>query len=117
MKFNSKSLKLAVLLLVIYVSAPYAQKPTPPPHLQMQLILVFESQPAEYIFVINAAAFRSVDSLKRFVAGLPEDTVVEWAPGCDVMGDEPLLSSAKDMEDFKQFCKKEKIRFVLKPSG
>lgn len=84
----------------------------------IKLIWIYGTHPPEYIFVIdNRLGFKNVDSLKKFVAGLPEGSVLEWDPGCMMMGGEPLLSSREEMENFKSFCEEHKIVFNLIPSG
>jgi hypothetical protein len=66
---------------------------------------------------MGAAGFKSIDSLKKFLSGLPPGSTLEWAPGCIRMGKEPLLSSEQEMEEFKAFCAESNINFVLTPSG
>ncbi|HEV2912920.1 MAG TPA: hypothetical protein VGX92_06355 [Pyrinomonadaceae bacterium] len=92
------------------------QQPSPPKY-RMELVYVFEGETPEFIFVIGSAGFKSVASLKKFVSGLPAGSTLEWSPGCVRMGAEPLLSSAEDMEEFKQFCAEHAINFILVPSG
>ena len=85
----------------------------------MQLVYVFEGQPAdkpEYILTLGASGFKSVEALKKTIAGLPEGSTVEWAPGCERLGGEPLTSKS-ELDDLKAFCDKEKIKFVHIPSG
>jgi hypothetical protein len=87
----------------------------------MDVVYIFEMQKAasapESIIVIGNSGFRSLAALKRFVASLPQGAVLEWAPGCMQLGGELLLSSAKDMEEFKALCKDRGIAFILHPSG
>ncbi|HYY59352.1 MAG TPA: hypothetical protein VE842_18630 [Pyrinomonadaceae bacterium] len=89
----------------------------PPPKYRMELVYVFEGETPESLFVIGHAGFRSVASLKEFVSSLPAGSTLEWSPGCVRMGDEPLLSSAEEMEAFKLFCAEHGIDFILVPSG
>ncbi len=84
---------------------------------EMRLVHILYGQPAEYIFVIGEEGFKSVDDLKKFVGSLPSGSELQWAPGCMRMGDEPLLSSESELEDFKKFCEAHSVRFVLIPSG
>ena len=89
----------------------------PPPKYRMELVYIFEANSTEFIFVIGNVGFKSVDSLKKFLGGLPPGSTLEWAPGCRRMGGEPLLSSEWEMEEFKAFCAESNINFVLVPSG
>jgi hypothetical protein len=96
----------------------HAQQPDNQPlKYRLELIYIFESQDTEFIFVIGNSGFKSVASLKRFVAGLPPGSTVEWAPGCVRLGSEPLLSSEKEMANFRRFCEGKGIKFILVPSG
>lgn len=81
----------------------------------MDLVLISETNPPEYIFVIGGSVgFKTVDSLKKFVAGLPKGSILQWNLGCRGL---PLLSSKEEMEDFENFCKEQGIIFNLIPSG
>jgi hypothetical protein len=84
---------------------------------RMELVYVFDGDQTEYLFVIGNSGFKTVAALKKFIASLPEGTMLEWAPGCKRQGDEPLLSSEEEMEDFKSYCQHKGIKFVLIPSG
>ena len=86
---------------------------------RLDLVYIFDGDKGktEYIFVIGNSGFKSVASLKRFLENVPSGSILEWAPGCDRFGDEPLLSSEKDMAEFIAFCKKRNIKFILIPSG
>jgi hypothetical protein len=67
--------------------------------------------------VIGDSGFTSVESLKEFLGRLPAGSEIKWAPGCERFGKEPLLSSEKDLEEFKTFLKEKGVSFVLVPSG
>lgn len=110
---------LSVVLLssVLYGAAQENGQPQPPPKYRMELVYIFEGEATEYIFVIGNVGFKSVDSLKKFLSGLPPGSNLEWAPGCKRMGNEPLLSSELEMAEFKVFCAERNIDFVLVPSG
>ena len=84
---------------------------------QMRLVYLFEANKTEYIFVVGDSGFRSVGALKDFLSRLPPGSELEWSPGCERMGDEPLLSSDQAMKDFKDFCILKNIKFTLVPSG
>jgi hypothetical protein len=113
-----------VVLLVFWsallVGAEEGQ-PSSPPKYRMELVYIFETETLastpESIIVIGNSGFRSAAALKRYVATLPQGAVLEWAPGCVRLGGELLLSSTRDLEDFKAFCEGRGIAFILHPSG
>lgn len=85
---------------------------------QMQLVRVMdEGERPEYLFVLGPLGFKSVEGLKNFIVLLPAGSRLEWSPGCIRWGDEPLLSSADDLEEFKRFCAEHGVEFILHPSG
>ena len=112
-------LGLSVLLLsaTLRADAQESEQPQPPPKFRMELVYIFEGEATEYIFVIGGTGFKSVESLKEFLRSLPPGSNLEWAPGCRRMGNEPLLSSEQEMEEFKAFCAERNINFLLVPSG
>ena len=84
---------------------------------ELQLIYVFEEQRTEFIFVIGQSGFKSVAALKRYLETWPPGSELRWAPGCERLGGEPLLSFEEDMKAFRAFLKERGIKFVLVPSG
>jgi hypothetical protein len=84
---------------------------------ELQLVYVFEATPVEYLFVIGNSGFRSVASLQRFLETLPRGTTIRWAPGCERLGSEPLLSSPRDMAKFADFCRDHGIKLIVVPAG
>lgn len=91
--------------------------PLPPQTYEMSLISVSGGPSCEYIFVINnRVGYRTVASLKGFVANLPPGSTLRWAPDDSRRLGEPLMSSAA-IADFGAFCRSKKIRFVLIPGG
>lgn len=119
MKTPKRFLLLAVILLSIILPtrAQEDAQPQPAPKYRMELVYIFESGSTEFILVIGNVGFRSVASLKNYVGNLPSNSTLEWAPGCRRLGGEPLLSSEKEIEEFKAFCAEKSINFVLVPSG
>jgi hypothetical protein len=71
----------------------------------------------EFLFVIGQSGFKSVASLEKHLATWPSGSELRWAPGCDRVGGEPLLSSEEEMGKFREFLEQRGIRFVLVPSG
>lgn len=85
---------------------------------RMERVVIFEDdKPPQFIFVLNGSVgFKSVATLKAFVAKLRPGTIIEWRPPCVVMGDEPLRTEM-EIKDFEAFCKSKKVKFVQIPSG
>ena len=119
MKTTKRLLWLAAILLsaVLHTRAQVGAQPQTPPKYRMELAYIFEAGSTEFIFVIGNVGFKSVASLKNFVGNLPSGSTLEWAPGCRRIAGEPLLSSEREMEDFKAFCAERNITFILVPSG
>ena len=89
-----------------------------PEKLKLALVQIAETDPFEYLFVVNdAIGFKSVESLKKFVAGMIPGSTLTWDPGCVRMGKEPILSSPQDLEAFKAFCADHKVELIIIPSG
>ena len=110
-------LSVILLLTVLRADAQENVPPQPAPKYRMELVYIFDADSTEFIFVIGNAGFKSVDALKDFLRSLPPGSNLEWAPGCMRRGNEPLLSSEWEMEEFKAFCAERNINFVLVPSG
>jgi len=116
-----KAIKLLATLIFFHLAAVWCCADEQPAvageRYELKLIGIYEGSKPEYIFVIGESGFRTVESLKRFLAGRPKGTEVKWAPGCTRMGDEPLLSSGAEMQQFRSFLEEHGIKFVLVPSG
>ena len=84
---------------------------------ELQLIYVLEGPKPEFIFVIGQSGFKSVASLKEYLKTWAPGSELRWAPGCERIGGEPLLSSEQEMQGFRDFLAERGIRFVLVPSG
>ena len=109
--------RIVAILLTLGGLPAYAGPADPPVKYELRLIHVFDGKEPEHIFVVGDSGFRTVESLKRFLGTLPPGSEIRWAPGCERFPNEPLLSSEKDMEDFKAFLREKGISFVLVPSG
>lgn len=109
------------LLMVLLVLMPWrvcvAQEARPPLKYELKLVYIFEGKEPEFIFVVGQSGFKSIESLKRFLGSLPKGSEIRWAPGCERVGKEPLLSSEEDMRAFRLFIEERGIKFVLVPSG
>ncbi len=108
----------AALAMILSLSSASAEsRADPPPAYEMKVVYLFDTPEPEILFVIGNTGFRTVESLKTFLASVPPGTKLTWAPGCIRTGKEPLLSSEYEMGDFKAFCLEHGIDFVLIPSG
>ena len=116
MKTLTRFLAVALIVFGMHVSMLTAQEPdNQPAKYHLELIYIYETK--EFIFGIGNLRFKSVSSLKRFIAGLPPNSTLEWLPGCIRVGNEPLLSSEAAMRHFVRFCDRKGIKFILVPSG
>lgn len=119
MKLSKQILCVLVMLLSGFLQA-HAQEndhSPPPPKYQLELIRIIDVDSTEFVFVVGKLGFKSVASLKKFLSTLPPGATLEWGPGCLRYGDEPLLSSEQDLEEFRAFCIAKKINFIILPSG
>lgn len=103
---------IAIMVLSLMTGTVSAQQPR-----KLSLELIWVSETNAHIFVVGGVGFQSVASLKKFLGEQPAGTVVEWSPGCLRMGNEPLLSSEKDLNEFRKYLEERSIKFVLVPSG
>jgi hypothetical protein len=117
MSHSSRILTGVLALLVVTIGPVLAEDEEPPPVYELTLVYLNDGPETEFIFVIGNSGFRSVASLKDFLASRPPGTTLRWAPGCIRMGGEPLLSSEADLEEFRAFCVEHHIVFELVPSG
>ena len=116
-----QSLVTAVILVSLISGAMAQTSDRKPEKLTLTLAWIADSEGSasmEYVFVIDGlVAYRTLEGLKKYISGLPKGSLLTWAPGCDRMGNEPLLSSREEMEKFKAFCESRGINFILVPSG
>jgi len=117
MKTPRRFLFLLFLAPLNALAPSRAAQPPAPSTLNLQLVYVNEGTEMRYVFVIGQSGFTSVESLKAYLGTLPKGTEVRWAPGCERLGREPLLSSERDMKDFEAFLKRKGIKFTLVPAG
>jgi hypothetical protein len=98
------------------------QGPAGAPKHRLVLRTVSGVEPRQWVFaVVFANGHVGVSSpayLRQYIAlTLHEGDTLEWAPGCDRWGGEPLLSSEPDLAAFKTFLRERKIHFILVPAG
>jgi hypothetical protein len=104
-----------LLSLSLMAGAGHGQESEGARKIAMELVWIRESK--SQIFVVDGMGFYSANSLQEYLGKQPAGTIVEWDPGCLRMGNEPLLSSENDMNEFKTYLKERDIEFVLVPSG
>jgi hypothetical protein len=126
MKIERLFQALISCLLLIFAQAASAQDEAAAaaqeqerPRYRLELVLIEDSDSdrRDYIFLIGSIGFRTVEGLKSFVARMPAGSLLEWSPGCLRWGNEPLLSSTEEMEDFRRFCAEHGVEFIIHPSG
>ncbi len=115
---------LAMLCAAIFsLTAPsHAQSPpaaSPKYRLDRQRIAGME--PRQWVWVLTApngySAVVASNHLQRYIGlAVPQGSTLEWEPGCDVIGGEPM-GSAAEVEAFAAFCRQRRISFVRVPSG
>ncbi len=111
------ALLLGLLLGVAEPSPAAGEAEQQPVEHELQLIYIFGEQKTEFIFVIGQSGFKSVAALEQYLATWAPGSELRWAPGCDRLGGEPLLSSEEEMQAFRAFLAKRAIKFVLVPAG
>jgi hypothetical protein len=112
-----KCVFVAAGVIALAVGPAGAQSDEQPPAYELKLVYLFDGPETEFVFVVGNSGFRTVESLRRFLASRPAGTTLRWNPGCVRLGGEPLLSSETEMESFVAFCREHGIDFVLVPSG
>ena len=109
--FHMKSVAGICLVISALMADPaFAQQPAN----SKKIILEVAWLPASNaeVFVVEGQNFKTVASLKKFLATQPKGTLISWDPGCVRIGDSPLLSSPKEMKEFRLFLEKHKLKFV-----
>ena len=116
--------RLATALLVaLALLAPAfgfaANAPLPPENLTLTLARVNDSKDRhEYLYIINGiAAYHTLEGLKNYLKEVPKNSILTWSPGCCRLGDEPTLSSDKEIKKFQEFCAGIGIKLVIVPAG
>lgn len=90
---------------------------------KITLVSFYDADPREQMITIifpdgsGGYIFKSVDLLKKFIATLPHNATLEWAPSDVRIGGEPLLSSEQQMSDFKDYCRQKGVNLILVPAG
>jgi len=60
--------------------------------------------------------FKTVRALEKFLATLPAGTTVRWRQGCERFDGQPL-SSERELEDFRRFCKAHRLSLEIELSA
>ena len=108
---------VVALVMMCALSTALAQTAKEPIHFKMQMFRVLEGEKDEYFFAIGQAGYKSLESLKNGIANLPSGSILEWDPGCKRTGKDPLLSSEKDLEEFRRFCEQHGIKLEMGRGG
>ena len=112
------TLKFTLVLLTLFSVPVLSQESANVPvKYELKLIYILENKDPEFIFVIGDSGFKSIESLKKFLGGLPSGSEITWNPGCERFGREPLLSSEKEMKSFRTFLEEKGVKFKLIPAG
>jgi hypothetical protein len=88
---------------------------------RLELVSFYDGNPREQMFAVvflgGGVVCRTIDSLKKFIADMPPNSTITWAPSDAGFGGELLLSSPKEMEAFKAFCAEKRVELVIVPGG
>jgi hypothetical protein len=106
---------IGFIFLALTAGVVSAGQPQEARTLVMELVWIPET--GAQIFVVGGVGFNSVATLKEFLGQQPAGTIVRWDPGCERIGGEPLLSSEKELDEFRKYLEAKGITFVLVPSG
>ena len=110
----------ALILFPLILSLTYSNETLNAPNYTMSLVMLYSDDVTDYDWVVtlnNSIAFRSIDGLKVFLQKQPNGTTIEWAPGCVRLGDEPLLNSEQELQEFRLFCRKHGFKLTIRSSG
>lgn len=69
------------------------------------------------VLAIRGVKYNTVALLKSALAAKPAGTVVVWDPGCVRVGEHPMLSTQKELNELRQFLEKKGLKFIERPSG
>lgn len=109
---------------VLCVNLPAEEMITPPPAAEaapitykLQLIYLFEGEHTEFIWAVGQSGFKSVAALKEFISKLPQGSILEFQSSCRRTGEEPIISSEQELNEFKIFCESHGITLKYIPAG
>ena len=66
----------------------------------------------EFVFILGNKKYWTVEELKKGILGLPKDTVVDLALGCDRSEGQPLTKDA-DVAKFREYCESVGIHLIV----
>ena len=117
MKRNQGTLLIFACLLVILEIRGYAkdEKQLKPNIYELQIAQYTDTfgKTPQYVYVVGADAFRSLDDLKKFIRLIPKGSALEWKPSCRG----PSFLSQQQEEELKVICNIQQVKFVHVPSG
>jgi hypothetical protein len=116
-------IKTALTTLHKLTGPNMASNRVPPSKYSLSIARVYDpsrSQP-EWVFILGGTGLirggetvcKSVGALKKLLAGLPRDSILDWHPSCG--GEAEVLQ--EDIEDLKATCHKAGVMFTIHPSG
>src|SRR5215218_9781507 len=115
---------IATLWFVMLTWLALAADGVPPGKYSLSIGRVYGWTPEhpEWVFILGGTSAmrggetvcKSPAALKALLKGLPRGSTVDWSPGCDPAGHEPLASH---LDDLKQICREAGITFTIRPSG
>lgn len=116
---------LALLCAGAVAQTPAAPAPSraavAPAKYRVEMVSVFGARPKEEFLVVvfpgGGFAFKTLDSLKTFVATLPHGSSLEWAPSCSPPQATSPLATGAQVREFEEYCKGRGVQFVRLPSG
>ncbi len=109
-----KIVLLCLSLLVIAADSVYAQQIA---NEKIVIGVVWVPALNSEVYAVDEQRFNNLDLLKIFLQKQHAGSVVVWDPGCVRIGDKPLLSDATELDEFKRFVEKMRMKFVEFPSG
>ena len=115
MKTLSRILAVALIAFWMHTQVSMAQEPADQPP-KYRLELIYNNETHGIIFGIGESRFTSVSSLRKFIAGLPPGSTLEWARSCIITGNEPFSSEA-ELRHFSRFCRRKGIKLIIFPAG
>jgi hypothetical protein len=94
-------------------SAP-AAAPTLPYVYKLKVAYVAETEPAEWVFVVEGVCFKSPDALRRGLPKLLKPAVIEFRTGGRQSPGQPLTTEA-EINDLAAYCKSHGVEFKQIP--
>ena len=115
---KDKLMKYNILFIIILITNSLNAQDIGKLTMSSAIIVDSKNPRSDYVIIINEnMAFKTTDGFIKYIRELKHVTEITWSPGCVRCGDEPFLSSEKDMKLLKTTLEECKIKFTLVPSG